>query len=504
MSSDAQPTTQSTATIKLYSALIFAASFLIPAILVVRMVLNFRHPFFLTHVEGVWLTCAYDLLHGTFYRPLFSSLGYGGTRYFPLYFLLTAALAKLFGSLITSALALSAVSIALMCGAAYFALRRLSVPTLLIAGGLAAILAAATTQQALVGAKGDTLAAALSLWGLVLCLNLDLKLKTSSASPRSSPRLSLYLAALFFALAFAAKLTTVFGVAAVVLSWTFARRYKEAVELAVVTACGYIVVVLAMYLGSDGRIFAIFRACASGGGSLSYRLQAPLHLLSKALEVDPLILLILIPAAAFGLAAFRDQLTEILPVYFALALLVTIVIFGSPGIGINHLLDLHVASALLLVISISRLPQPGDVGAGILAFCLLAALGPTAQDLHGDLHRHSIPADAKDALAHVPVDNRPVLAENPVVVLTSGKAPYLLDPFMFRILADARPELAKDFWVKMNHRDFAAIILDRDPASAVGKAWYTSTHFGGEFLQDLEANYSCIYEVGQLHVCTPK
>jgi hypothetical protein len=504
MSSHAQPIAQPTATTKLYSALIVAASFLIPAILVVRMVLNLRHPFFLTHVEGVWLTCAYDFLHGTFYRPLFSSLGYGGTRYFPLYFLLTAALAKLFGSLLTSALALSAISVGLICGAAYVGLRRFAVPTLLVAGGLAAILAAATTQQALLGAKGDTLAAALNLWGLVLCLNLDLQPKTASASSRSSPRLSLSLAALLFALAFAAKFTTVFGVAAVVLSWTFARRYKEAVELAVATACGYIVVLLAMYLGSDGRIFAIFRACASGGGSLSYRLQAPLHLLSKALEVDPIILLVLIPAAAFGLVAFRDRLTEILPVYFALALLVAIVIFGSPGIGINHLLDLHVAAVLLLVISISRLPQAAEVGAGILAFCFVAALVPTAQDFHGDLQRHSIPADARDALAHIPVDTRPVLAENPVVVLTSGKAPYLLDPFMFRILANARPELARDLWEKMNHRDFSAIILDRDPASAEGKAWYTGTHFGGEFLQDLESNYSCSYEVGRLYVYTPK
>jgi hypothetical protein len=80
MSSDASPKPSP----KLYSALIVLASVAIPAMLLARLALNFRHQYFLTHVEGAWLTCAYDFMHGVFYRPLFSTLGYGGTRYFPL------------------------------------------------------------------------------------------------------------------------------------------------------------------------------------------------------------------------------------------------------------------------------------------------------------------------------------------------------------------------------------------------------------------------------------
>jgi hypothetical protein len=477
---------------KLYSTLIIATSIAIPAMLLGRLALNFRHQYFLTHVEGAWLTCAYDFMHGVFYRPLFGPLGYGGTRYFPLYFVLTGSLSKVFGSLETAALALSGGSVVLIVAAAYVLLRRYNVSALLRVAAITAILSVETTQQALLGAKGDSLAAALNLWGVVLCL----RPKVRAAS--------LYLAAFLFTLAFATKLTTVFGVVAVVLSWVLARRYKEAFQLAAATVFGCILVLAAMYAGSGGRVFEIFRACAGGGGSLGYTLQAPVHLLSKALEVDPAFLLFLIPAAAFGWLYFSEDKSALLPLYFALVLLATTVIFGSRGIGINHLLDLHVAAVILFAVAISRAPALAEVGAGFFAFALLVTLVPTSQGLHSDLARRSFRNDALEALHRLPADSRPVLAENSLLMLKSGKAPYLLDPFMFRILSMKHPDLAADLWGKMEDQGFAAIMLQRDPASAEGKTWYTDTHFGGEFLRDLNTNYSFGYAVGKIYVYLPK
>src|SRR6202043_2618090 len=194
--------------------------------------------YFLTHVEGVWLACAYDFMHGVFYRPLFSSLGYGGTRYFPLYFVLTGALSKLFGSLATAGLALSAAGVVLALIAVYILLRRLNVAVLLSAASVTSILAVATTQQALLGAKGDSLAAALNLWGMVLCVGSKTR------------RVGLYFAALLFTLAFATKLTTLFGVAALFLAWFCARRYQQAAQLAAATASGCILVLASMHVAS--------------------------------------------------------------------------------------------------------------------------------------------------------------------------------------------------------------------------------------------------------------
>src|SRR5205814_5809414 len=38
--------------------------------------------------SGVWLALARDTQHGVFYRPLWDGAEYGGTRYFPMLFVL--------------------------------------------------------------------------------------------------------------------------------------------------------------------------------------------------------------------------------------------------------------------------------------------------------------------------------------------------------------------------------------------------------------------------------
>ena len=489
MSPDANPKQPA---LRIYTTLIVLASIVIPALLVVRLALNFKNQYFLTHVEGAWLACAYDFMHGVFYRPLFGPLGYGGTRYFPLYFVLTGLLSKPLGSLEAAGIALSGLCVVLALIAVWILLRRMNVGTLLSVGAVVGILSVASTQQALLGAKGDSLAAAANLWGIVICVNSKFR------------RGAIYIAAALFTLAFAAKLTTVFGVAAIFLAWMFARRMREALELAVATAVGYAAVLGAMYAGSGGRVFAIFRACAGGGGSLSYTVQAPIHLLSKALEVDPAFLFFLMPAVVFGLHYFLQNKSDLLPIYFALVLAVTTMIFGSLGIGINHLFDVQIASVLLLVVAISRSATLAEVGTGVLAVALLVSIVPTSQSFHGDLTRPSFRNDADEVLLRLRSDNRPILAENPLVVLKSGKSPYLLDPFMFRILAMKEPKLANALWDKMKHQNFSAIVLQRDPETAEGKQWYTNTHFGGEFLRDLDANYKFGFTAGNIIVYQPK
>src|ERR1700760_3648530 len=310
---------------KIYSALIVVASFATTVLLLPRIYLNFKNQYFLTHVEGVWLACAYDFLHGVFYRPLFGPLGYGGTRYFPLYFVLTGWLSKPIGSMETTGIAISGACVVLTLIAVLVLLRRMNVSAVLSVAAVTAILSVASTQQALLGAKGDSLAAAANLWGIVACTASNFRRRT------------IYLGAALFTLAFATKLTTVFGVAAVLVAWLLAKRTKEAIGLAIATGAGYAVVLGAMYVGSGGRGFAIFKACAGGGGSLSYTIQAPIHLLAKAFDVDPTFLFFLIPAFAFGLYYFLQDKTDLWPIYFAFVLAVTTVIFGSLGIGINHL-----------------------------------------------------------------------------------------------------------------------------------------------------------------------
>ena len=117
--------------LRIYSWLIIFSASATAILLVPRIFLNFKNQYFLTHVEGVWLACAYDFLHGVFYRPLFGPLGYGGTRYFPLYFVFTGWLSKPLGSLETAGIALSGACVVLTLLAVFLLLRRMNVSALL-------------------------------------------------------------------------------------------------------------------------------------------------------------------------------------------------------------------------------------------------------------------------------------------------------------------------------------------------------------------------------------
>jgi hypothetical protein len=483
---------ESKAVSKLYSVTIVAASIMVPVLLFWRVVNNFRNLYYMSHAEGAWMTSAYDFTHGVLYRPLFGPLGYGGTRFFPLYIVVTGSLSRIFGRLEDSGMILSAASVVLLACGCFVLLRRLDVSLLVSLGAATAVLTAATTQEALVHTKGDGLAAMLNVWGLAFCVG-----------PKEK-RGRLNVAAAFFSLAFAAKMTTVFGVAAVVLAWAFNRRTKDALQLCLATAVGFVAILSAMYFGSGGRALEIFRVCAGGGGSLIYALEAPYRIIGSALESDPVMVIFLIPAVAFGLSHFKKFPTDILPIYFVLVLAVTTVIFGSPGTLFNHLIDLHVAAILLLAYSASRNSAITEIGTGMIALGLMVGCVEVVAALRYDLERPSLRAELQKVLEKIPADGRPVLAENSFVVLQSGKSPYMLDPFMFRVATSKYPALGTDLWQNLSHQDFSAVVLERDPETADGKNWYREVHFGGEFLHDLESNYSFSYSVGNRHVYLPK
>jgi hypothetical protein len=477
---------------RLYSVTILGSSVVIAAMLVARVILNFRNLYYMSHVEGAWLTCAYDFVHGVLYRPLFGPIGYGGTRFFPLYFILTGILSRIFGRLENAGLILSAASVLLLGCGCFVLLRRLNVNLLLSLAAVTAVLSAATTHEALLQTKGDGLAAMLNICGITLCL-----------SPKEK-RVWLYLAAILFSLAFAAKLTTVFGFASVILVWTLSRRFQDVWRLGLATCLGYVAVVSAMYFGSGGRALEIFRVCASGGGSITYAFEAPLQMIGTALEYDPVMVVFLVPATAFAFSYFKKIPTEILPIYFFVVLAATTVIFGSRGTLSNHLLDLHVAGVLVLAYSASRNSAFAEISTGIMAVGLVVACLQIATDLHYNLSRPSRRAEMRQLVEKIPADGRPILAENAFVVVQSGRTPYLLDPFMFRVFTARYPALGIDLQDKLAHRGFAAVVLERNPDSEVGRNWYEDVHFGGTFVQDLEANYALSYSVGPEYVYLPK
>ena len=56
--------------------------------------------------SGVWMGLAMDFSKGEFYRPLISDVGFGGTRYMPLFWVLHGTAIRWFGDPLSTGLAL--------------------------------------------------------------------------------------------------------------------------------------------------------------------------------------------------------------------------------------------------------------------------------------------------------------------------------------------------------------------------------------------------------------
>lgn len=322
----------------------FLCGALVPliALTLVRIWITWRNDAYLDHVTGAWMALAADLSAGIFYRPLFGEIGYGATRYFPLHFVLQAALTKegieprFAGHLIELA------STVTLLGGMYLFLRSLGAEHWLAATAPLLILATGPGQLALLTIRGDILATALNILGITFCLR------------ETWPSWHGVAAAALFTLAFSTKETTVFGMVAVVLVLLFSRRFDTAMRLSIMTIVGYMLVLVIMYVASQGRVVEVMRVAGMAGASWKNLLTGPVRIALTAFE-DPVAntSIIILGLAAFIAAGFDSRC--LLPRALLLTTLaVTSLIMGTPGTAYNHLLDLYVACIVMFVVWASR------------------------------------------------------------------------------------------------------------------------------------------------------
>jgi len=425
------------------------------------------------------ITMATDLKQGVFYRPLYDSRGYGGTRYFPLFFCLNALLLKLGMPVLASAYLLSAAAIFLLTLGTFRLLRQLGVEPWLAACSALMVLAAGSVQMSLSTPQADGLAAALNVWGLAAIARL----------PHSRRRV--LFAALLITLAWSAKLTTVFGLAAACI-WLIATEYKRvAWLLAAEAVCGYLLVAGAMIVGSHGRVVEIFRACASGGADWKFIASGAVRMVSMALYTDPT--LVVFAALALSVVAFvavSSRLLQNLPaLFFLVTIAITIMIFGSPGTAANHLLDVQVASVILLAAFVANAASPSRrLGVYALALLTLIAALPLLRHIKAWsawYHPHQF----QRVIEAIGPKDKPILSENPVIPALAGQYSYVLDPWMVQLLRKRIPHFEEPLLERLRNREFSAVVLSGNPAQEVVRRWYDTVSFGPGFVSALSENY---------------
>src|SRR5262249_39182156 len=146
------------------------------------------------------------------------------------------------------------------------------------------------------------------------------------------------------------------------------------------------------------------------------------------------------------------------------------------GTDTNHLIDLFAVAVVMIGGAAAR---EMSANGGRFKFAAAApagaTLGPSLSALSRLINRKTQQrwGNEAEAVCHVTDSSRPILAETPIVSVARHEQPYVLDPFMYRMIRERDPKFGEGLWEKLRQRQFSAIILDRDPHTERGRDWYT-------------------------------
>ena len=474
---------------RLLRLFLIAVGVLLVGLTVVRVFQSWPNDAHLDHVSGAWIALATDLRHGIFYRASFGPDGYGGTRFFPLFFTLHALGIRLLGSWRVPGYALSAGGVVLLLAGVFYLLRQMGIDRWLAAAGCMVVLAGSSVQDSLLTIREDGMAAMFSVFGVALC-----------AGPQVSRR-RIWLAALSFTYAFATKETSVFGATAIFLWFLVSKRFRLATEFGVATAAGYLIVVATMYFGSHARAFESMRLTLATGTDFTSLLRSPVTMVEAMNSYRAEMVMLILGGAALLITSLRKVL-RLQSLLFICTLAVTLIIFSSEGTAGNHLIDLLVASVAMFAVLAAEFPSP-EIGLSLLAMTALVAwLGVMVQ--HGYDDAGPVRSQLQAIVEKIGSTDKPILADNPLVPIAAGQRPYVLDAFMFRVLQEQVPHFGDPMWQALKEQRFAAVVLVDNPDSDEGKDTYSNYHFGDDFMELMRQNYQPAGSVGTQYLFLPR
>ncbi len=462
---------------------------LLGGLTVVRVFQSWPNDSHLDHVSGAWIALAGDLRHGIFYRASFGADGYGGTRFFPLFFTLHALGIRLLGGWRAPGYVLSATSVVLLLAGVFYLLRQLQVQRWLAVASCLVVLAGSSVQDSLLTIREDGMAAMFNVFGVALC-----------AGPQVSRR-RIWLAALLFTCAFATKETSVFGAAAIFLWLLVSKRFKLALEFGVAAGLGYWVVIATMYFGSHARAFESMRLTLATGTDFRSLLKSPVTMVEAMNSYRAEMVMLILGGAALLMTSL-GRVIRLPSLLFICTLAVTLVIFSSEGTAGNHLIDLLVASVGMFTVWAAEMPSP-EIGLPVLAMTTLVAwLGVLVQ--HGYDDAVPVRSQLQAIVEKIGPTDKPILADNPLVPIVAGQRPYVLDAFMFRVLQEQVPHFGDPMWQALKARRFGAVVLVDNPDSDEGKDTYSNYHFGDDFMELMRQNYVPAGSVGTQYLFLPR
>jgi hypothetical protein len=245
-------------------------------------------------------------------------------------------------------------------------------------------------------------------------------------------------------------------------------------------------VLATIVFGSGGRALEVFRLAATPGVDWRSIAASPFTMMNEMGGYTGETILLALGGAAFLAVAARNA-RRLPPLFFACTLAISVAMFSSDGVAGNHLLDLHIASIVLLVDwAIQAGAQDFVVGASA-AVCMVVWLSLMATRASTD----TVPVrtQLKEVVRAIGPTDKPILAENALVPIIAGQRPYILDPFSFRVMLEEEPSLGEPMWRMIQERRFAEVVFSHDPRQNEWRDFYAGTHLGQDFMDHLQTSY---------------
>ncbi len=407
--------------------------------------------------SGVWTSLANDFSHGIFYRPLNSDIGYGGTRYMPLFFVLHGFLIPLFKDPFSAGVFLTLGSAFFMCLGILFALREWGLSWSKAIPFAGAVQCTITFMMQVLTVRGDFLSAGLVVWALVF---FHKYFKTKVA-------LYFFLSSLILAFAVLTKITSLYAVAVGGCALVLANRLREGILWVLSSTLMTALFLFSANAFSDGKMLVSFAACATGGMDGMGILLSPYHFLIEILR-DPVFAVFLGFAAIVFFVRFRESWRQLHFIYFIVVIGATLVIFSSPGTSDNHMIDLQVAVFLLLGVEFSKnyglIKQVGTI---MILVCIYIGLSrlPFVPSIQKFFETNGKPTRETVQYFYEKYGEKayPVYSIYTEFSIVPGKTPYIGDLFNLNILMENNPDVKNDLHQKISSQFFGSVVLSNYP-----------------------------------------
>lgn len=454
--------------------------------------------------SGAWLSQAWYFAHGIFYPPLHDDGWYAGTRYFPGFFVLHGALARLTGEYLSSGKLVTFASMLGVAAAMTWVIGRKARDPFLAVALVGVLLATFIGHKGSLTIRSDVLPLALSLWAIALA-ERDVERQHDHQALRSAAPLrfsaALALSAILGGLAPLVKFTAFHGLTAAFLFLALRRR-RVAIAYGALGFAVFVVGVLATNVASDGRFFDNLAGTAVAPANHVRTFVEALSIYALYVRMDPSFLTLL--PFAFLALAWPARPMDPWRLFFGLHLVISVGFFFDTGGEYNHLVDL-VAATVILCGALLGHARRAAVRVATLAACTFAVVLGLAT-----MHRAAWTAPELDEdpralfTATMGLTGGSILVHDPTIAVLLDRRPVVADDFQYRVLVTRRAVPHDELPRRIRAHAFDRIVLLNPPAPSVEDPGFTDVELGPWVARAIRDAYELERHVGKFFVYRPR